>query len=509
MKKAEAYWPLILLLSIIKFVLPLFLQFPGYELQRDEYLYYQQGQHLALGYLENPPLISYLATISSWFGDQEAWIKIWPCFFGAATLVITCLITAELGGKLFAQFLAGISMMTGAYMRVHFLFQPNMLDIFFWTLAVYFIIRYINEKEDNLLYCFTISLALGFWGKYSVLFIIVSIVLALLLSQHRKLFTVKKFYIASFLALLIILPNVWWQYKHNWPLLHHMEELQETQLKYMNPLEFTTSQFMMLLATVLVWVAGLIWYLRNKEWRFLAYTYFLVILLLILGRGKSYYSLGIYPMLLAAGAVMWERWTQKRNWARYAFTILIIAFTYMILPMLLPIWKPEKLAAFYEKNGIEHKWEDQKNHPLPQDFADMLGWRELTEKAEKIFSTDLPVAVKDSTIIYCRNYGQAGSLKFYGHSSDFKNRVISDNGSFLLWIPDSLRFRHLLFIGSRLPDKDDEVFQHFETYMVMDSVTNPLSRQYGNKIILFKNADEQANKLATEGLQEMRKKFER
>jgi hypothetical protein len=181
----------------------------------------------------------------------------------------------------------------------------------------------------------------------------------------------------------------------------------------------------------------------------------------------------------------------------------------MILPMLLPIWKPEKLAAFYEKIGIEHKWEDQKNHPLPQDFADMLGWRELTEKAEKIFKTGLPVAVRDSTIIYCRNYGQAGSLKFYGVSSDFKDRVISDNGSFLLWIPDSLRFRHLLFIGSRMPDKDDEVFQHFESYIVMDSVSNPLSRQFGNKIILFENADEQANKLASEGLIEMKKKFNR
>ena len=107
MKKAEAYWPLILLLALIKFVLPLFLQSTEYELQRDEYLYYEQGQHLALGYLENPPLLSWLGTISSWFGGSEAWIKIWPCFFGAATLVVTCLLTAELGGNRFAQFIAG------------------------------------------------------------------------------------------------------------------------------------------------------------------------------------------------------------------------------------------------------------------------------------------------------------------------------------------------------------------------------------------------------------------
>ncbi|MBC7875363.1 MAG: glycosyltransferase family 39 protein, partial [Ferruginibacter sp.] len=430
MKKAEAYWPLLMLLALLKFVLPLLLQDPLYELQRDEYLYYQQGLHFDLGYMENPPLLSYLGMISSWLGGSVAWIKFWPSLFGAATLVVTCLIAAELGGKLFAQFLAGLCVMTGAYLRVHFLFQPNFLDIFFWTLAIYFIIRYINDKDAKFLYLFSISLALGFWGKYSVLFIIFSILLALLLSQHRKVFLEKKLYIAGLISLLIILPNVWWQYQHNWPLVHHMEELQETQLKYINPSGFLTDQLMMLIATTMIWITGLVWVLRQKQWRFLGYIYLLVILLLILGRGKSYYSLGIYPMLLAAGAVAWERWTERRYWIRYTVSIIIIGFTYMILPMLLPIWKPEKLAGFYEKIGMKHKWEDQKNHSLPQDFADMLGWKELTVKTESFFNS-LPETTKRNTVIYCRHYGQAGSLKFYGKDGYFKNKVITDNGSFL------------------------------------------------------------------------------
>jgi 4-amino-4-deoxy-L-arabinose transferase-like glycosyltransferase len=166
MKRQEAYWPLILLLAIIKFVLPLFQQDALYELQRDEYLYYQQGLHLDLGYLENPPLLSYLGTISSWFGGSEAWIKLWPCLFGAATVVITCLIAAELSGKLFAQLIAGLGIISGAYVRVHYLFQPNFLDIFFWTLSIYFLIRYINSKDLKFIYWLAVSLALGWWGKY-------------------------------------------------------------------------------------------------------------------------------------------------------------------------------------------------------------------------------------------------------------------------------------------------------------------------------------------------------
>ncbi len=142
--------------------------------------------------MENPPLISYLAMISSWFGGGEAWVKFWPCLFGAATVVVTCLIAAELGGKLFAQFIAGLSIITGAYLRMHFLFQPNMLDIFFWTLSIYFIIRYINDKEDKFIFWFVLSLALGFWGKYSILFIAISITAGIIAFPASKNISAKE-----------------------------------------------------------------------------------------------------------------------------------------------------------------------------------------------------------------------------------------------------------------------------------------------------------------------------
>jgi hypothetical protein len=264
----------------------------------------------------------------------------------------------------------------------------------------------------------------------------------------------------------------------------------------------------MFLATFLIWLAGLIWLLKNAKWRFLAITYFFVIALLILGRGKSYYAAGIYPMLLAGGAVAWERWTEKRHWIRYAITILIIGLTYISLPIALPIWKPEKLASFYKKYGIDNGWEDQKNHELPQDFADMLGWKELTKKTESFFNS-LPDSTKLSTIIFGRHYGHAGSLQFYGKSKLFKSQVYTDNGSFLLWVPGDLWMKNLILISRRMPDMDDEVFQHFEKVTVIDSVSNPISRQFGDKIFFFENIDSTGLKLAQDGLKEMKKQFKR
>ncbi len=507
MKATKPDWPIIILMAIIKFMLPFVLQDPVWELQRDEFLYYQQGLHPALGYMENPPLLSWLGTVSSWLGGTAFWIKCWPALTGSLTLIITCLITGEFGGKRFAQFLSALGIIVTGYMRVHSLFQPNIVDIFFWTLAIYFLVRYVNSNDEKNIYFFTISLALGFLSKYSVLFIVASILLSLLLTYHRKIFTRINFYLAGGLAVLIILPNILWQYNHRWPLIHHMRELQETQLQYLSAADFIKDQLLMLFPVLLVWTAGVIWLFRRNQWRFLSFTFILVLLFLIAGSGKSYYSLGIYPMLLAAGAVYWE----KIKW-RWAIPILAVILIIPLIPLLLPIWKPERLAKFYRQAGIDKigflKWEDQQNHPLPQDFADMLGWRELAEKSENFYRS-LPDSVKQHTVVYCRNYGQAGALKFYGKANDFTECVFSDNGSFLLWVPEEISFKHLLLIGERMPDRDDEVFQHFQSARIVDSVTNQYSRQLGDKVIFFENADSLASRLARDGLNAMKQEFRR
>jgi hypothetical protein len=53
------------------------------------------------------------------------------------------------------------------------------------------------------------------------------------------------------------------------------------------------------------------------------------------------------------------------------------------------------------------------------------------------------------------------------------------------------------------------VFNHFAQRVLIDSVTNPLSRQFGDKIIYFRRADAQAVHLADSILDEKRKFFGR
>ena len=504
---------LIIVLAITKFILPFFLQHPVYELHRDEFLYLEQGHHLAWGYMEVPPMLSWLAWLTHLLGDSFFWVKMWPSLFGAFTLIITCRMVKEMGGGLFAILIAGLCIMLTAYLRLFFLFQANFLEVFWWSLSAYFIIRFINTENSKYLYWIGFAFGCGWLAKNSISFFIIGFGVALLLTQHRKLFLNKHLYGAATLSLLIALPNLLWQYNHNWPLLHHMDELRETQLKFIKPADFLKEQVLMFFAAFYIWIMGLIWLLTRggKSYRLLAFIYLTVIVVLVVTSGKNYYSLGAYPMLFAAGGVALQQWTaNKLKWIRWVTIALILFLSWMVAPMSMPLWKPDKLAAFYKEKKLSEmgflKWEDQENHPLPQDFADYLGWKEMTEKAE-LFYQSLPKKIKDSTIIYCRHYGQAGALKFYGRDKIFKEKAISDNGSFLTWISDSFVFRHLIFIGQKMPNKDDEVFQHFEKVTVIDSVTNIYSRQFRDKIIFFEKTDSVGLKLAIDGLMQMKQPF--
>jgi 4-amino-4-deoxy-L-arabinose transferase-like glycosyltransferase len=480
------------ILAFIKFILPFLLQHSLYQMHRDEFLYLEQGNHMAWGFMEVPPLLSVFAKLSHILGANFFWVKFWPSLFGAFNAFIVCAMAVEMGGKIFAQIVAGLSMIAGAYLRVHYLFQPNFLEIFFWSLSAYFLIRQIKTKNKKYLYYLGIALALGWLSKYSVTFFIAGIFVGLLFSDDRKLLANKHLYFAALLALLIILPNLIWQYNHKWPVVHHMKELRETQLQFISPLDFLKSQVLMHLPCFFVWIGGLIWllfYRAGKSYRLLASIYITVIVLLILTNGKDYYSLGTYPMLFAAGGVWLQQVTAKRYWIRYAAITVILLLFIPIIPLALPVWKPYQLAAYYKKSGLDKtgflRWEDLHDHPLPQDFADMMGWKELGDKVSAIYAS-LPDSVKVKTLVYCRYYGLAGPVTYFGKGLP---QVTSDNASFLFWMPDKYNLKNLLFVGKHIPQNDDLVFQQFEKFTIMDSLTTPLAREHGVKIILYQNSE--------------------
>lgn len=486
---------LLWLLVALRIIIPYLLQNGMYEPHRDEFLYLAEGNHLSFGFMEVPPMLSIFAWLTHRLGNSIFWIKLWPSLFGAAAFYVMGRLVLLLGGSRFALWLLFLSFLLSGYLRVFFLFQPNAPEIFFWTMIAFCLIRYVQTHRNHWLYGFGICAGLGMLSKYSVLFYVVSLLAALLISPHRKMFINKHFWAACGVGILIFLPNFLWQWQHHFPVVYHMSELQRTQLQYGSPSEFLGDQITDFLPCVFVWLCGLynvLYSMSEKPFRFVGWAYCFVLLILIVSHGKGYYALGSYPVLLAFGSYHLEKFTAvKSRWLRFVFVFVPIALGIIIIPVALPTFTPARLISFYEKWNIKNtgalRWEDQQNHPLPQDFSDMLGWEEMAAKVAKAYHSFTPEE-QQSSIIFCNNYGMAGAVNFYGKKYNLPE-AYSDNASFLYWLPQSKNWSNLILVCDDPDELKRDYIKDFREAYFSDSVTNEYARERGDRIMVAKGAN--------------------
>lgn len=505
---------IIAVFALIKLLVPFIFIHAQFELQRDEYLYLADADHMAWGFIEMPPLLAALGYISKLSGGTVYTVHLWGGLFGALTVITLGRIVIQLKGNSVAVFIACLSFLCSGFLRMNILFQPNFLDVFFWTLGTYFIICLIDTNEKKFLYHLGICFGLGILGKYSTAFYIASFLVALLLTDQRKWLANRHFYFAMLLGVAICLPNLLWQYQHHFPVLHHMDILTKQQLKYNSRIEFLINQLLIALPSFFIWLGGL-WYIimkrEGRKYMAIAIIYIDILVILLYFNGKGYYAAAIYPSLMAFGGIWFSKLVARKHfsWLRWIAPAFMLIITGLTLPMILPFMSPEKLAGFYKSIHVENssllRWEDHKQHPLPQDFADMLGWKEMAVKAAKVYHS-LPDSVKKQTMVYGNNYGEAGALSFYRKELGLPE-IYSDNASYLFWLPDHFTQKYFLFVTDNLPDPDDAFFNHWGKRDIKDSVTQIYAREYRAKIILYSQPDDSARIIAEQHILSDQKKF--
>lgn len=509
--KIAREWQLIILLAVAKLLVHL-VTMHNYELHRDAYLYYANGQHLAWGYSSIPPLIGVIAHLATFlFGNTVFALRIFPAMIGVANIVIIGMAVKELGGKKMAIALAGLAyLLSPAYLHTNLLFQPVSFNQFFWLLSSFFILKMIHRNDPRMWIWIGIAFGLGFLNKYSIVFFYAAFGLALLLSQHRKLIWTKQFLYAVLVGFVIILPNLLWQYQHHWPVLLHMQELRESQLVHVQLFGFLVDQLMMNAQALLIWLGAIIVLLfvkPEKSFRLFGFTFLFVTLLLMLGSGKSYYSLGIYPILFVFGGYFAEKYIRKFRLVVFSFLVvwMFVALYGSLYVDGMPFISFEK--AF--KKG-DYRWEDGRKHDLPQDMADMTGWKELAQKVDSIYM-HLNPDERQNCGIFCDNYGQAGAVLFYG-KRDHLPQPISLNDSFLTWAPDSLNNKNFIWLYSSLTsgfNPDTFLPQHFGKVMLKATINNPYFREDGSEIYYCQHPTKELKALYVSRVNEERDQYKK
>jgi hypothetical protein len=151
----------------------------------------------------------------------------------------------------------------------------------------------------------------------------------------------------------------------------------------------------------------------------------------------------------------------------------------------MPVFRTEKMIAYFrgmeKSTGIEagRRFEDGTIHSLPQDYADMIGWKELADITREAWDQ---VEHKDRSFIYCENYGEASAIVVYGNKYGLPEPV-SFHDSYWYWIPRSFdkEIESIIYINDEM---GDDVKALFADIREIGRISNPDAREYGTTVYL-------------------------
>jgi hypothetical protein len=451
---------------------------------RDEFDYLSCGDHLAWGYVDQPPLVPFLARIfRAIFGDSLPSIRLLPTLASSLLIVQTAAIARELGGRTFALILSAVAVFVAPqYLSNGSLLGTNCLEPLLWMGCAYFVILAIKRNEARYWLWFGIVAGIGLEEKYTIALFVLAIAIGLLLTDERRAFLSKWLWLGGLAAFLIFLPNLLWNWHNDWPFAQLMHNIRaEGRDVVLGPFSYFSQQMLLVnpFATP-IWLAGLFALLlwpRLRPYRALGWSYLICYGALYALHGKNYYLAPIYPMLLAAGAVVIEAAFRHSamvrpslRWLKAAIIVAVVGSGLLLLPITIPVFSPEDFLAYMKRLPfklpvMEHSHE---RATLPQWYADQFGWKEIENEAAVAWK-QIPANERTGCAIFAQDYGQAGAIDFFGRA-DGLPQALSGDRSYFLWGPREYSGNCMIILDDT-PEKLDKLFEHVE--YVGTSADNP------------------------------------
>ncbi len=326
---------IVLYLAAVKLLLHL-ITAGRYGIFRDELYYLACGEHLDWGYVDQPPLIAWIAWgVRHLFGSSLLGLRLLPAIAGAALVWLTGKLAREMGGGRFAQALAALAILVvPIFLVFHHWLTMNAFEPLIWMAAAWCIVRAINTDNARYWLWFGVIVGVGLETKYSIVFFAFGVLVGLILTPERRALKSKWIWLGLLASFLIFLPNLLWLVKHNFPFLELMHNIHESGRDVARgPIAFIADQALIMNPILIpLWVGGLLWLFFGTQaigketsgegervkgkntadrgpYRIFGWTYLVMLITFIVLKGKNYYLAPVYPILFAAGAVAFERLT--------------------------------------------------------------------------------------------------------------------------------------------------------------------------------------------------------
>ncbi len=418
-------------------MLALMLTSRGYGYHRDELYFIAAGAHPAWGYPDQPLLAPLLARAMDLLAPGSLLALRAPAILACGvTTIATGLLARELGGGWPAQALAAACWAAGAVSLVtgHFV-TTTTYDVCATAVVSLLMARLLRTGDSRWWLPAGAVLGIALLNKSLIGVVIGVVLLALAILGPRALLRSRWLAAGAVLAVLGALPYGLWQLAHGLP------QSQLAQSIARSGAEGGRGGFipfqLILIGPLLapVWIAGIHGLLREQALRRLrcfAVAYLVLIPVFIITGGKAYYMSGLYPILLAAGAVSTERWLTRgpgRALLLGAAVALTAAASAVIGLDMLPVRDLRGRVVL----------------ALNPDAGETVGWPRFTQTIATVYDS-LPASTRSHTAIFTHNYGEAGAIAHYGPALGLPYPYSGHNG-WTLWGPPPNADTTALLVG--------------------------------------------------------------
>jgi 4-amino-4-deoxy-L-arabinose transferase-like glycosyltransferase len=444
-----------------------------YGFHRDELATLNDAQHLAWGFVAYPPFTPAVGSLELWlFGISTFGVRVVPILALGLVVILSGLMARELGGSRRAQNLTALAVAVIPIVAVQAsVLQYVSFDYLWCVLLTYFLIRLLNSDDPRWWIAIGAAIGLGMMTKYTMAFFVTGLVGAIVAAAtFEKEFRTKilghalspYLWAGIALSLFTFLPNLIWQVQHHFTSLDFLRHIHARDVGQGQTRDFLPGQLYVCVSLSLCPLVfmGLWFYFnqRGPKYRLLGWMYFLTLILFTVAQGRSYYMGPLYPMLLAAGCVVWERWagTRARTSARVIQSItwtLVASSAIASFALLTPI-APINSAL----------WNITGN--LQDNFKEEIGWTDLVATVARVYRA-LPAEERNRTGIIVGNYGEAGAIDLLGPSYGLPPAISGTNSNWYRSYPAN-QPQTLIAVGL----DHDFLENHFERCEVTAQNTN-------------------------------------
>ena len=374
------------------------------ELTGDEAYYWKYSQQLDWGYFDHPPAIAFFIRLGYTLIPNELGVRLFPILLLAGSIFfLQKLIRPRERGWFFALIVS-----VGALHFLGFLALPDAPLLFFASLLLWLFKRYLEQPSWSLATWIGLAAGAMVLSKYHALLMI-----GLLVLSRLRLLLEIRFWWASLVAALILLPHLLWQLEHQFPSIQY--HLFERSVK-----DYTfemTSQYLLFQPFVLGPVTGILFFIAawrspnsspfDRAMKFLFWGgYLFFFLMTFKGRVEAHWTF----FCLLPGIWFGYHWLERSRIFKKIITWSLPVVLFLVLTGTLT-WS---FGLFIPRNDP-----DFMNGALIEN-------RLWVEEVEAL-AGDLPV-------LFMNTYGEASLYEFYtGRPAASWNNISGRKNQFDLW----------------------------------------------------------------------------